>query len=214
MPAASEVRSLGLADAARSPDESGDMDDRPTPRGPHRRPLTGWWADLGTWARVSLAGILVAALLALGLGFFITRQVEQRFLEAGMMADQQVLSFLTAADAISGTGQPNSELLDHFFAPSLESGAILRVKLWSPDATILYSDERRLIGRQFTVDEDFPNLLAPLSHLGNLEAEENLFEGDLADELLETYVPVVVDGEVTAVWEVYRPVDEFRAAAA
>jgi signal transduction histidine kinase len=171
-----------------------------------------WWGDLGTWAKVSLTGIAVAALLAFALGVFITRQVETRFLEADIEATQEVLEFLTGSRAIGSDGSPNTELLTDFVEPGLDRGAFVRVKLWSPDGTILFSDESRLIGRSFELDEDLPTLFEPLSHIADLEADENVFERELAGSLLETYVPVVDDGTVVAVWEVYRPLDDFNAA--
>lgn len=181
-------------------------DDERSRRGPI------WWSLLGPRQRLSLLGLVVAAGLAVGLGYLITEQVERRFLEAAAEADQEILSFLMATDAVTASGEPDPDVLDTFVQPAIESGAVVRVKLWSPDGTVVYSDERDLIGRSFEIDEDFESMLAPMSHLADLEADENEFETPLADELLETYVPVLDGVEVVAVWEVYRPIDDFLTA--
>ena len=44
--------------------------------------------------------------------------------------------------------------LDGLVRGRVMSASLVRVKLWSPDGRILYSDEHRLIGRRFGLDED------------------------------------------------------------
>ena len=173
-----------------------------------------WWRDLGLWARFSIAGIAVAAILAVGLGWYIPNWVGDRFLETQATADQTVLSALTETEAIVVTEGSNYEALDTFVDSGLLRGDFVRVKLWAPDGTILYSDDPALIGKRFEPDQDFENLLEPSSHVSDLSADENEFERDRFDSgLLETYVPVrSTDGELLAVWEVYHLLDDHDAA--
>lgn len=174
-----------------------------------------WWEDLGSWARLSLAGVVAAGLLAIGLGWYIPQQVEERYLQAQVEADQSVLAVLLSTQAlVPGSGADLSDI-DDFVDRSISRGDFSRVKLWSPDGTIIYSDETQLIGQTFPLEEDFVEVLetgVPLSHLSDLSADENQFERTLGDALLETYLPVMNDGEVVAVWEVYRTVDRLGEA--
>jgi signal transduction histidine kinase len=177
---------------------------------------TAWWRDLGLWARFSIAGIAVAAALALALGWFIPNWVGDRFLETQARADQTVLTALTETEALVVSDAPNFEALDDFVTSALLRGDFVRVKLWAPDGLILYSDEPELIGMRFEPDEDFEGMFEPQSHVSDLSAEENEFESDQFEAgLLETYVPVrSADNELVAVWEVYHSLEEHDAAVA
>jgi signal transduction histidine kinase len=84
----------------------------------------------------------------------------------------------------------------------------IRVKVWSEDGTVIYSDDPVLIGRRFAVETDLAEAFE--GHLENeisdLAAEENTEERAIADKLFETYVPVRFSegGPVEAVVEVYQ----------
>ncbi len=92
----------------------------------------------------------------------------------------------------------------------------MRVKLWSPEQEILYSDAPELIGQSYELDEDFDTMFEPTSHISDLSADENELERrQFESDLLETYVPVrSSDGELLAVWEVYHLLDDHDAAVA
>ena len=173
-----------------------------------------WWRDLGLWARFSIAGIAVAAVLALGLGWFIPNWVGDRFLETQARADQTVLTALTETEALVVPGTSDYGALDAFVDSAILQRGFVRVKLWAPDGTILYSDDETLVGKKFEPNEDFENLLQPTSKVSDLSDEENEFERDeFSAGLLETYVPVrAEDGDLLAVWEVYHLLDEHNAA--
>lgn len=172
------------------------------------------WSDLGPWARFSVAGLFIAAALAFALAWFIPNWVGDRFLETQARADQTVLTALTETEAFVVPGTDDFSDLDAFVDSAVLRGDFVRVKLWSPDKTILYSDQPELIGRQFELDEDFDTMFEPLSHVSDLSAEENEIERNQFDAgLLETYVPVrTAEGELLAVWEVYHLLDEHDAA--
>ncbi len=176
-----------------------------------------WWYDLGLWARMSVAGLAVAAALVLALGWYIPKWVGERFLTTQAEADQTVLTALTETEAlvVDGAGS-DFDALDAFVDTALLRGDFVRVKLWAPDGTILYSDLDQLVGRRFVPDEDFASLFEPTSHVSDLTAEENELERDeFAADLLETYVPVrSADGELLAVWEVYHDLQDHDSAVA
>ena len=65
------------------------------------------------------------------------------------------------------------------------SGNLLRVKIWGPDGTVLFSDLPALRGRQFEVDDDLEEAFdGEISHdVSDGTAAENEFEHGLADRL-------------------------------
>jgi signal transduction histidine kinase len=159
--------------------------------------------------------VVAAGLLAVGLGWYIPSQVEARFLEAQVEADQAVLDVLLTTKTLVPKSAESVAALDAFIRQAVVRGDFARAKLWDLDGTILYSDEGRLIGRSFDPDGSFEEAVVskePVSEVSGLQEPENQFEQVLGARLLETYLPVLVEGEVVAVWEVYRPLDRLDAA--
>lgn len=161
-----------------------------------------------------MVGLMAAALLAVGLGVFIPRQVERHMLRAQADSNQQVLEALLASQVLPVEDLASDfEDLDRFVGTAVLRGDFVRVKLWAPDGRILYSDDRRLVGRRFPPS---PELVAALagevrSELSDLSEPENRIERSLADRLMEFYFPVEQNGRVVAVWEVYQSLDRFEA---
>jgi two-component system NarL family sensor kinase len=82
---------------------------------------------------------------------------------------------------------------------------LVRVKLWEPSGRIIYSDESRLIGRQFPLEEHEEAVLAtgvPDAHLSDLTSPENQFESR-AGKLYETYVRVYGPKHQPLLFEAY-----------
>jgi len=93
-------------------------------------------------------------------------------------------------------------------------GPIERVKLWSPDGVIVYSDEPRPIGDRFALDADDREVLAsgqPTSDLSDLSEPENRFERPLAP-LLEVYTRVRATSGQPMLFEAYKQFDSLAAS--
>jgi signal transduction histidine kinase len=84
---------------------------------------------------------------------------------------------------------------------------VVRVKVWRQDGTIVFSDEPRLIGMKFEVDETLTSAFAgtPANEISDLKAPENLFEAGSYPKLFSTYVPLYLGNskKPAAVAEVY-----------
>jgi signal transduction histidine kinase len=98
----------------------------------------------------------------------------------------------------------------------LESSSLVRVKVWTRAGRIVYSDEARLIGRSFTLDEeelsvfDRPRTRAEVS---DLAGPENVFERGQG-RLHEVYRPIWTPDGTPLLFETYSPYDEVDARAA
>jgi diguanylate cyclase (GGDEF)-like protein/PAS domain S-box-containing protein len=88
------------------------------------------------------------------------------------------------------------------------AGKILRIKIWAPDGTVVFSDLPALRGRQFAPDADLSEVME-----GNLSTDfssatdaENIFERGLAQDFLSIYLPIRSpgDGQVIGAYEVYE----------
>ena len=96
--------------------------------------------------------------------------------------------------------------LDKAFQAGLADGQLVRIKLWSPDGQVRYSDQHALIGQRFPIEEDLEEsldgeLTAEVSHL---DKAENVDERQFG-ELLEVYVPVRFGAEHVGAFEIYVP---------
>ena len=86
------------------------------------------------------------------------------------------------------------------------SDRIVRVKLWSADGRVLYSDEPRLIGSRFALDDAERQALRDGSahaERAELAGPENRFEQGLGD-LYEVYVPVRAPDGTPLLFETYQ----------
>lgn len=83
-------------------------------------------------------------------------------------------------------------------------GSLVRVKIWSDDGTIVYSDEPRLIGERFELGADeLTSFSSGEAHaeISDLSGPENRFESDA--KLLEVYMPISTVEGTPLLFETY-----------
>ena len=155
------------------------------------------WATLSRSGRVSIAGVVGSAVLALALGAYIPRAAEQHVLLARLHATQALVRVLEGEHLVPAIGDHlQGEAYDAFdgvVRDGLLGGDNLRVKLWNPQGEIVYSDLREALTGIATVE------------ISDLTDEENAFDRGLGDRLIEFYVPVAgPTGDVVGVFEIYQ----------
>jgi signal transduction histidine kinase len=162
------------------------------------------WRELGGFGRVMLFGLAASLTFAITLVFLIPARVESHLIQAridaieGMAEEMLDMGLLP----LSGPGAEHFDEFDETVRHRLLGGESVRVKLWAPDGTIIYSDEERLIGERFPSSEDRIAAFAGETSTGEpaLSLPENEHEQGLGS-LREFYVPVTLeDGSVTAVF--------------
>ena len=82
---------------------------------------------------------------------------------------------------------------------------VVRVKIWNADSQIVYSDEPRLIGESFELDEDELEILwggGTEAETTDLSSPENRFESSDAD-LVEVYLPIHTPSGEPLLFETY-----------
>jgi len=88
---------------------------------------------------------------------------------------------------------------------------IVRIKIWSSDGVVIYSDEEQLVGQRFPVEGDLAEALSGrvVAETSALDQPEHVYERDGFGRLFEVYVPVRVSdsARILGVFEIYQNLD-------
>jgi signal transduction histidine kinase len=173
------------------------------------------WRELGGFGRVMLIGLVLSLAFAVVLGFLIPARVEDHLIRARIDALEGMTQELIDMGLLPLDGQAEAQFadFDETVRHRLLGGESVRVKLWAPDDTVIYSDAPELIGTRFAMSEERLAAFAGETSTGvpQLDRPENEHEQGLG-MLREFYVPVTLsDGSVTAVFEIYEDVAEIEA---
>ena len=106
------------------------------------------------------------------------------------------------------------ERLDRVVHERVLSDRIVRVKIWTADGRIVYSDEPRLIGSMYPLGDDEEQALASgavHAELSDLDHPENRYER-AEGELLEVYSRVRTPSGTPVLFELYERFDSVRAS--
>jgi signal transduction histidine kinase len=172
---------------------------------------------LGKFALVSLIPIV---LLGLVLAKTLQVQIRNQALTsarqlAALVARLDIRPQLKPDDLSQGLTQVRLQRLDQALHAGLVGEEIARVKIWSRDLRVVYSDDPELIGRAFPSSDELEEALDGhvASEVSDLTKEENV--GDRSyGKLLEVYVPLTFPGEPTpaGAFELYLPYRPIEAA--
>lgn len=105
------------------------------------------------------------------------------------------------------TGDPAAiDTIDRVVRAHVLTGDVVRVKIWSVEGRILYSDEASTIGEQFPLDDEIVESLAKwqtTASVSDLSRSENELERPFG-KLLEVYSPLKTVGGVPVALELYQ----------
>jgi signal transduction histidine kinase len=107
------------------------------------------------------------------------------------------------------------DALDTVVRNRIRDGSILRIKVWSPEGRILYSDATTLIGRTYDLDDEDRKLLGTneaYARISSLQRPENGLESQVG-RLVESYVGFYDTTGQPLLFEAYFPVDRVDANA-
>ncbi len=96
--------------------------------------------------------------------------------------------------------------LDAIVTERVLDDTTLRVKLWDAGGRIVYSDEPGLIGEVYELGPDKTASLASgqvVAEISDLSGPENRFEAELADQMLEVYLPLRGPDGMALLYESY-----------
>lgn len=160
---------------------------------------------------VGMALVLVVLVTASAwLGTTVSREhslAESRRLSQAI-ADALVAPLIT--DELSDPRSEDAELLDRLMRSRIEDGSMVRVKIWRPDGTIVWSDQEELIGRRFEIEPQDRELFGThdaTAELSSLDKPENARER-AAGELIEVYAGTIGADGSPILFEAYLPANE------
>jgi two-component system, NarL family, sensor kinase len=166
--------------------------------------------------RFGLAGLLavtaLGALILFGVSRVSTQEALRSAQDRARLAGRGIVepALLTALLKPETNDAINARLvLDDLVLSRVLSERVLRVKLWTDDGRILYSDEARLVGKRFPPKEDHQDAIRTgLTHTeeASTKGPENEFERD-SGRLLEVYMPVRTPDGTPLVYEQYERYD-------
>jgi two-component system, NarL family, sensor kinase len=150
----------------------------------------------------------------------------------GLVVSKDAARREALADARRTTDLLATAVIDPFLTPQLVAGdpgaiarlqrvvrarlldaALVRIKIWTPDGRILFSDEPRLIGESYPLGADEQAALTRGSteaDLSDASAPENRYERGLG-QLLEVYRPVQTSAGQPLLFETYSRLDVVAA---
>jgi signal transduction histidine kinase len=166
--------------------------------------------------RFLLGSLLAIAVVVVG-GFFALRSVTVDEAERDTRQRVQLQGALVAAAGLSDgvlRGDPAARArLDDLADAQLLSDSVVRVKLWSRDGRILWSDEPALIGQRFGLGEEEQELFTQGgadAELSDLTQPENRYERQ-EGKLLEAHTVIRTPDGTPVLFETYQ---RFEAVSA
>jgi two-component system NarL family sensor kinase len=164
-------------------------------------------AALAALVLVGIAGAVVSRHIA------ETQSVHEAAQVTDLLADSVVQPALT--DAMTTDASAAERGLGELIRTRVLSDSLVRVKLWTPQGRIMYSDEPRLVNEQFGLDNGAREALSSpqtRSEISNLGKPENRFELGRGT-LLEVYRPVWTPSGKPLLFETYFRYDQVSARA-
>ena len=162
----------------------------------------------------AVTSLVIFAFIGVGIGHFRARDVREREERAAasraeLVASEAIAPLLTGADVSTPvTGTRYDVFQQRVATVQLEQPSIVRIKIWSTDGQVLFSNDREQVGTRPGVGGELQEALDGelANEISDLTADENSSERKLADKLFETYVPIHLagDNQVSAVVEVYQ----------
>ncbi len=159
----------------------------------------------------SIVTFLIIAAVSAALGITLARRITDYQLRSHIRLYPELIDLTVKGDPgvyamFSGpSGGPVSADTVKTLRGLFGVGSIFRVKAWSRDGTIVWSDQADEIGQKFPDDPPLVEALTgqPAYELGESEKAENVDE-KTRGSLLQVYTPVLKSGSAVGVIELYE----------
>lgn len=160
----------------------------------------------------SIAGLVLLVTLGALLAYTAARleALAEAKREANFVVDHSIAGNIP--DSILTQDPKAVAALDALVRREVLPDGVVRVKLWRPDGTIVYSDEPRLRGARYTLGDEEKAALTKrgvFAETSTLEDEENRYERGFG-QLLAVYRPIETTNGSVLLYEQYSRYDVVR----
>lgn len=187
-----------------------------------RNRRSGWGILSATVGRPLIQFALAGVLALVVLSTILTLVLNQTGLSEAISDARQYTSLVgqdviepNLTDALLQGGGAARSQFDRTIRQRVIRGSVVRVKLWSTTGSVIYSDEPRLIGRSFALEQDQITALSTGQVVANptdLSRPENVYEQNQRDhQLLEVYMRLQTPNGTTVLYENYLRFDVVQA---
>jgi signal transduction histidine kinase len=160
-------------------------------------------------ARFVLGSLAAIAVTVIG-GYFALRSIAIDEAEEDTRDQVQLQGALVEAAGLSDgvlRGEPTALVrVDNLVLGRVLDESLIRVKIWSKDGRILYSDQPAIIGERYRLGPDEQRLFregGTAAEVSELAKPENRFERQ-EGKLLEAYTPIRTPNGTQVLFEIYR----------
>jgi signal transduction histidine kinase len=174
------------------------------------------WSNASLTTRFALDSFLCIGLMTVALWFIVSNYLINSILEHEWQATARMVrgdvkqlldDYDFQAQDRKSVGHKFTALLNHMkLAPD-----IIRFKVYNPQGVVIWSDDKRLVGKSFADNDDLQQALKGkiVADLSSLDKKENVFEPDSPEGAVEVYVPIYSDNgnELLGVFETYKRAD-------
>lgn len=167
----------------------------------------------------SALSLIIILLLGIVLNYTISTKIEDVMIERAKVTtvlhvQEQVQRYLEPEYFSNPDYDKNYQKFEDYYS-DVKSSEIVRFKIYTKDGTIIFSDEKELIGMKFEKNHELIEALE--GHLEveierDISKEENVFEKQYG-ALMEIYIPLYHDetNELIGVAELYQVLDNVDA---
>lgn len=177
--------------------------------------IPGKFSDAGLAAKFAIYSFICIAAMTVALWFIVSNYLISQILDREWQTTAQIVradvkKFLEAYDFTAtdrrSVGHKFAALSDHMTL----SPEIVRFKVYNPRGIVLWSDDKRLVGKSFADNDELQQALRGeiVADVSSLAKPENIFEKESAERAVEVYVPILSDsGALLGVFETYKRAD-------
>ena len=127
----------------------------------------------------------------------------------------QSLKYLTSEDFLAESFGEKEKVFTKFFE-NVDTDEIVRIKVWSKEGTIIYSDKKTIVGQNFN---DNPSFQEAIRGETTAEIKEPIKPENVSElgyeQLMEVYVPISLSSNgIDGVIETYSKLDSVNASIA
>jgi signal transduction histidine kinase len=177
------------------------------------------WNSQSLAKQFLLIGGIVAVVAMVLVGAFVTSLIEDAVTRnsaatTALYVDSVIAPLLPDMQTTKVLDDTAAHALDETLGQGALGNRLMSFRLWRADGTILYSNDKAMIGKQFALSEELKTAFAGkmVAQFNQLDDPEDEVERTTGKPLLEIYNPVLQpwSGQVVAVSEFYEIANDFE----